>query len=45
MTVVGGTFLSRIAELKRMVGMPSDLEGRCIVDQVYAHYQLIGTKG
>ena len=39
-----GTFLERIEELKRMIGTPGDMTGRVIVDQVYAHYQLLGMR-
>lgn len=34
-----GTFDERIAELKRMTGMPDRLVGTVTVDQVYAHFQ------
>lgn len=44
MVRVVGTFLQRIEELKRMIGAPGDLTGTCVVDQRYAHYQLLGTK-
>lgn len=36
---MAGTFTERIAELRRMTGMPGDLTGTLIVDQIYAHYQ------
>jgi hypothetical protein len=36
---MSGTFTERIAELRRITGMPGDLSGSVVVDQIYAHYQ------
>jgi hypothetical protein len=36
---MAGTFTARIAELRRITGMPFDLSGSLVVDQIYAHRQ------
>lgn len=36
---MAGTFTERIALLREMTGMPGDITGTLIVDQVYAHFQ------
>lgn len=36
---MAGTFTERIAELRRMTGMPGNLAGTLVVDQIYAHVQ------
>ncbi len=36
---MSGTFTARIAELRRMTGIPADISGQLVVDQVYAHIQ------
>ena len=32
---MAGDFTERIAELRRTIGTPFDLQGSCVVDQVY----------
>jgi hypothetical protein len=32
---MSGDFTARIAELRRMIGMPAALQGTVVVDQVY----------
>jgi hypothetical protein len=41
--MVVGTFQERIEELRKLVGSGERLVGTVTVDQLYAHYQLIGT--